>query len=203
MACINVTNVSVLDNPSMFTSPFSFEISFECLAPLKEDLEWKIIYVGSAESEKYDQVLDSILLGPVPMGSLKFVFQADPPDLTKIPESDVLGVTVVLLTCSYKGKEFIRVGFYVNNAYETQEVGPDGEIVPIPLPVDITKVHRSILSDKPRVTRFPIEWDSPTETMFDANSNDASNSNAFLPPSEQQMSEDPSSSNPVQPMEIS
>jgi hypothetical protein len=31
-----------------------------------------------------------------------FVFQADPPDPAKIPVADVVGVTVVLLTCSYR-----------------------------------------------------------------------------------------------------
>ena len=39
------------------------------------DLEWKIIYVGSASSESYDQVLDSVLVGPVPVGRHKFLFQ--------------------------------------------------------------------------------------------------------------------------------
>lgn len=42
---------------------------------LPSDLEWKIIYVGSAESEEYDQVLDSVLVGPVPAGRHMFVFQ--------------------------------------------------------------------------------------------------------------------------------
>lgn len=39
------------------------------------DLEWKLTYVGSAESEKYDQVLDSVLVGPVQSGRYRFVFQ--------------------------------------------------------------------------------------------------------------------------------
>ena len=38
-------------------------------------MEWKIIYVGSAESEEYDQVLDTVYVGPVPEGRHKFVFQ--------------------------------------------------------------------------------------------------------------------------------
>jgi len=42
---------------------------------LTPDLEWKLIYVGSAESEKYDQVLDSVLVGPVYPGQYRFVFQ--------------------------------------------------------------------------------------------------------------------------------
>lgn len=74
------------------------------------DLEWKMIYVGSAETEEHDQVLDTIYVGPIPEGRHMFVFQADPPDVTRIPEKDAVGVTVVLLTCSYRNQEFIRVG---------------------------------------------------------------------------------------------
>ncbi len=39
------------------------------------DLEWKLTYVGSAESEKYDQELDSVLVGPVVCGQYRFIFQ--------------------------------------------------------------------------------------------------------------------------------
>lgn len=117
MARVQIVNVVVLDNPSAFSNPFQFEITFDCIEDLKEDLEWKIIYVGSAESEEHDQVLDTVYVGPIPEGRHKFVFQADPPDASKIPQQDVVGVTVVLLTCSYRGHEFIRVGYYVNNEY--------------------------------------------------------------------------------------
>lgn len=56
MAKVHVCSVHVQNNPSTFKSPFEFEITFECLEELSEDLEWKIIYVGSAESEEFDQV---------------------------------------------------------------------------------------------------------------------------------------------------
>lgn len=60
MAKVHITNVVVLDNPSSFYNPFQFQLTFECIEELKEDLEWKMIYVGSAESEEYDQVLDTV-----------------------------------------------------------------------------------------------------------------------------------------------
>lgn len=60
MAKVHITNVVVLDNPSSFYNPFQFELTFECIEELKEDLEWKMIYVGSAESEDHDQVLDTV-----------------------------------------------------------------------------------------------------------------------------------------------
>ncbi|XP_004364626.1 anti-silencing protein 1 [Capsaspora owczarzaki ATCC 30864] len=159
MALVNVVNIVVLDNPTQFLNPFQFEISFECISALKEDLEWKIIYVGSAESEDYDQVLDSILVGPVPIGLNRFVFQADPPNTERIPDGDAVGVTVVLITCSYRGQEFIRVGYYVNNDYVDTELRENPPSRP-----DYTLMYRNILASKPRVTRIPIEWD-PVETL--------------------------------------
>ena len=30
--------------------------------------------------------------------------QADPPDASKLPQDDIVGVTVLLLTCSYKDR---------------------------------------------------------------------------------------------------
>ncbi len=44
------------------------------------------------------------------------------PDFTKIPAEDLVGVTVVLLTCSYRDQEFVRIGYYVNNEYTDQEL---------------------------------------------------------------------------------
>lgn len=85
MAAIFITNIVVLNNPSCFFSPLRFEIIFECIEELQGDLEWKMIYVGSAESEAYDQVLDTITVGPIPEGLHSFIFEADQPDAKRIP----------------------------------------------------------------------------------------------------------------------
>ncbi|XP_075229314.1 histone chaperone asf1 isoform X2 [Lycorma delicatula] len=154
MAKVQLGNVVVLDNPSPFLNPFQFELTFECIEELKEDLEWRMIYVGSAESEEYDQVLDTIYVGPIPEGRHMFVFQADPPDVTKIPVADALGVTVVLLTCSYRGQEFVRVGYFINNEYTEPELRENPPAQP-----QFDKVVRNILGTEPRVTRFKINWD--------------------------------------------
>nr|CAG4642007.1 EOG090X0CKF [Eurycercus lamellatus] len=157
MAKVHVQNVVVLDNPSNFSNPFQFEITFECVEDLQEDLEWKIIYVGSAESEAYDQVLDTVYVGPVPEGRHMFVFQAEPPQPNKIPVADAVGVTVVLLTCSYRSQEFIRVGYYVNNEYGDAELKENPPAVP-----QFDKLMRNILATNPRVTRFKVDWDDTT-----------------------------------------
>ena len=102
---------------------------------------------------EHDQELDSLLVGPIPIGVNKFIFEADPPDLRRIPTSEILGVTVILLTCSYDGREFVRVGYYVNNEYDSEELNAEPPAKP-----DIDRVRRNVLAEKPRVTRFAIKW---------------------------------------------
>lgn len=45
------------------------------LSHVDADLEWKLIYVGSAEDETYDQLLESVFVGPVNVGNYRFVLQ--------------------------------------------------------------------------------------------------------------------------------
>lgn len=155
MSVVSLLGVEVKNNPAPFDAPYEFEITFECLEQLQKDLEWKLTYVGSATSNEYDQELDSVLVGPLPVGVNKFLFRADPPDLSRIPNSEIIGVTVILLSCSYEDREFVRVGYYVNNEYTDEALALEPPAKPV-----IEKVQRQILAEKPRVTRFAIKWDS-------------------------------------------
>lgn len=155
MSIVSLLGIEVLNNPAKFSDSYEFEITFECLEPLKEDLEWKLIYVGSSNSLDHDQELDSILVGPIPVGINKFIFKADPPSHELIPVNELISVTVILLSCSYSDREFVRVGYYVNNEYDTEELRENP-----PAKVLIDHVVRNILAEKPRVTRFNIVWDN-------------------------------------------
>ncbi|TID14306.1 Histone chaperone asf1 [Venturia nashicola] len=176
MSVVTLLDVKVLNNPAQFNAPYQFEITFESLENLSKDLEWKLTYVGSAQSSEHDQELDSLLVGPIPPGTNKFVFEADPPNTANIPSSEVIGVTVILLTCSYDGREFVRVGYYVNNEYTDEALAESPPSKPV-----IEKIRRNILAEKPRVTRFAIKWDSeatappefpPDQPEADAQPND-------------------------------
>jgi hypothetical protein len=164
-------------------------------------LEWNVIYVGSSESSDYDQPLEEVLVGPVTAGCHKFVLQADAPNPALIPHSP-LGITVVLITCSYQQHEFVRIGYYVNNEYpisitNSMEQGTDQHnnneddllqpriLMPMhdndddsmddvthpstppqslcSSSMDLTKIVRTTLADKPRVTRFAIPWDEAVQ----------------------------------------
>lgn len=71
------------------------------------------------------------------------------PNPSLISKADIVGVTAILLTCSYNNQEFFRVGYYVNNFYEDQELNENPPIEP-----DVKKLVRHILVEKPRVTKF-------------------------------------------------
>lgn len=51
-------------------------------------------------------------------------------------------MTGLLLTCSYKGEEFVRVGYYVNIEYTDPEVDPEHP----PNPPRIDQLQRSIVA---------------------------------------------------------
>jgi histone chaperone ASF1 len=87
------------------------------------------------------------------VGGYKIVFQADAPDARQIPAHDLLGVTVILLSCFYKDREFIRIGYYVSNEYDCEELNANP-----PEQILYERIQRNILADKPRVTRYQIDW---------------------------------------------
>jgi histone chaperone ASF1 len=69
-----------------------------------------LIYIGSAKEEKFDQILDQFTMGPLQKGVMQFTLESQAPDHTKIPsKEDLLGITAIILSVSYKNKEFFRV----------------------------------------------------------------------------------------------
>ena len=48
--------------------------------------------------------------GPIPVGTHEFLLEASGPNPALIPSQEVVGVTVVLITCSYREQEFVRIG---------------------------------------------------------------------------------------------
>jgi histone chaperone ASF1 len=156
MATVRILEVKVHDNPAAFTQPFKFEIEFESVHDLSSDLEFKVIYVGSSESKDRDQVLDEIEVGPVSKGTMRFVMEAPAPDVSRIPNDELLGVTALLISCCYRGQEFARVGYYVHNEYD--EAHAEWNVLPPEKPV-LDCVRRNIMVQEPRHTVFKIhDW---------------------------------------------
>jgi histone chaperone ASF1 len=139
------------------------EILFRFTLIIFSDIEWKVTYVGCANDPTQDQVLEEVLVGPVSMGINNFVLTAPAPDFSIIPVGDLIGVTVLLISCSYLEQEFVKIGYYVNNEYNDPTAAAsvqEGEPVPIVIPaqIEIQNMYRNILADKPIVTRINIDW---------------------------------------------
>ncbi|KAL9658366.1 hypothetical protein ABK040_015686 [Willaertia magna] len=152
MSKVKVTNVSLKNPVAKFTDNFEMDVSFDCLEPVEGDLEWELVFVGSSESKDCDQVLESVLVGPVKVGSNKFTLVAPPPNPEKINQADLLDCTIMLLRCTYKNQLFVQVGYFVRSEYETPELQNNP-----PSPPDYSKIVRTV-SDQPRVTTYEIEW---------------------------------------------
>ncbi|KAF4611604.1 hypothetical protein D9613_003913 [Agrocybe pediades] len=150
---VTIRNVEFINNPARFSDVYRFRVTFECIAPLEDDLEWRLIFVSCPGDEALDQELDDCLVGPVPQGINSFEFEGSAPDPSRIPEEDVLGVAALILTGSYRDQEFVRVGYYQNTEYDNPEMNETP-----PPKIMFNRLVRDI-STKPRVTRFHIKWD--------------------------------------------
>lgn len=146
---VNVTNVVVGNNYTYFNEPVEFSVSFECLADMQDVITWTVTYVGSAESAEHDQILDCAVIGPNRVGTYNFVFLAQPPEVASIPIGELLGVTVILLSCYYKDRKLITIGYYINTEYESPELQDNPPVEP-----DVTRMVRRILTDRPCVTKY-------------------------------------------------
>lgn len=61
---------------------------------------------------------------------------------------------MVLLTCAYREQEFIRIGYYCAVDYlRFEELRENPPLIP-----EFDKIDRFLLSEKPKVTRYPIAW---------------------------------------------
>lgn len=157
MALVNVVNVSMLNSSSTFDQPFEFDITLHVSAKLRADVEFKVVYVGSTESSAHDQLLESVLVGPLLVGPSQFLLKVPAPSFAKLRQGEVLGVTVLLLHALFEGKEFFRMGFYVNNELRGE---PMDEEKAKRVKLDPSKIVREVLTDKPYVGRTQIEWPS-------------------------------------------
>lgn len=143
------------------------------------------------------------MLGPVKVGISKFVFQvskfniypllllfysniqANPPDYSKIPKNDLLGVSVIILKCFYKNKQFVNIGYYVNNEI-TGEENINKKIKFNDNNIDL--IERTII-DTPRLTYYVIDWDNEENNIGypnDINNNNINNNNDYISESDEE-----------------
>ncbi|KRY49810.1 Histone chaperone asf1 [Trichinella britovi] len=165
MSLVEIQKVDVLNNPGTFFTPFKFGITLLCHEDLPHDLEFTLTFIGSPDTHAYDQELETVLVGPIKEGFKKFFFETDPPDPTKIPATEAAGVSVILLSVSYREQIFVKIGYYVSHFYADVELSENP-----PLEPKFQELSRLILiTDVPRITKYVIDW---TKDSGEATSND-------------------------------
>lgn len=84
-------NISVKNNPALFQDNIELDITFTAVDAIPSLLEWRIIYVGSAKNEDFDQLLEEFEIGPIQEEStMKFTVECPPPDFTRIPRDELI-----------------------------------------------------------------------------------------------------------------
>lgn len=188
MSLLSISDVVVNEPLARFGDVFKFKISFSCMEELPGDLEWNLIYVGSSASSEYDQVIDNVSVGPIPPGNHEFDFITEQGvNAKRIQEGHLLGPTVIILNASYNEQEFVRVGYYVNITYDSEELNENP-----PPQVKFENLQREILASEPRVTRFKINWTQSGE-KYSISENAVENSNSLaqgLTPDQMMMGQD-------------
>ncbi|KAM0676426.1 ASF1 anti-silencing function 1 [Gurleya vavrai] len=88
---------------------------------LLSEVEFKIIYTGSPDTNNHDQIICHEYIGPVPIGRVSFDLLTNIIDINEIPVKNLFGVTSVVIIGKYNDKEFLRIGYFVKIEYEDIE----------------------------------------------------------------------------------
>jgi hypothetical protein len=75
MSLVNVLNVIAKQSRAPFTSPIAFDIYFESVKNLKHSLTWRIVYIGQASNDEYDQILEEAEMDCEVSGRMTFTLE--------------------------------------------------------------------------------------------------------------------------------
>lgn len=140
-------------NPDSYSTKMQWRMRLEAARGLSEPLSISFVWVGSASSSSFDQILDDFEVGPLEAGVTEFHLECDAPQMELVPPADVLGVTILLVSFQYRSQEFLRVGYYTQVAYFDAHLN---QYPPEDHKVDL--LGRFIAMPQPAVTTLPIHW---------------------------------------------
>jgi len=135
MSMIKIIDIRHSGAETKASDPVRLSIDIQCQCALQEDMELKTLFVADGCNNAHDQVLDSVDIGPIQPGNMRFDLEIPPPDLTKMKSVQILDVTCIYISCLYKQQEFSRIGWYVRHEKPGQPkqveeipVGDDAEM---------------------------------------------------------------------------
>ncbi|KAM7524247.1 hypothetical protein LguiA_014149 [Lonicera macranthoides] len=81
------------------------------------------------------------------------MYQTDDLVPTNFHKKFILGPQTILISGSYAGQKFLEVSYHINNEYDDELLRKEP-----PQIMKTISVRRTIFSDRPRVTKFPINF---------------------------------------------
>jgi len=104
MGYFNITNVVFESSSHRINEDFKLKIQFECLRQIRQEVEWKVVYVADSDNASCDQELDAIYMQSLNYGSSEFDWNVPKPDYSKIPNvMEIFDSTLLMLIVSVKG----------------------------------------------------------------------------------------------------
>ena len=104
MGYFNITNIAFQSNIQKIEESFVLNIEFESLREIREEVEWKVVYVADSDDTSFDQELDSIYMDGLSYGVSEFDWNIQRPDYSKIPNpAEIFDSTLLMIIVSIKG----------------------------------------------------------------------------------------------------
>jgi len=148
-----IVNVEPLEPIGKLTDKLAFKVAFEAFEDLPEEIDFSVMVTWDGHRE-HDQILDVVQAGPLKAGKYKFTFEvAKVPDYSKVKDEDVTDSCLLLLSASYRGSCFSKVGFFVSHEYQDQVLSQEPPSKPL-----LEKLVRKISTKDARITTIPIKW---------------------------------------------
>ncbi|AEA38907.1 ASF1-like histone chaperone (nucleomorph) [Cryptomonas paramecium] len=125
-----------------------FEILYEIKYPMENNFEVNVHHITSKDS---DQNLGSFVFPAHKKGKFRTLLKIHLPKSNDLIEwEEIVEVTAILFVISCKNKILIKIGYYLSNQLMYNNKINSNQSF------EIDNIFRKILSDKPRITYFPL-----------------------------------------------
>lgn len=141
------------DNPGNYCSPLKWRVRVDSASALPVPISIGFVWVGSCTSSDYDQVLDTFDVGPLYQGLTEFELECDSPNPEEVPQDELVGLTILIISFQFRQQEFLRVAYYTQVAYLDPSLNENP-----PIPIKKELLGRFITMAQPVVTATPINW---------------------------------------------
>lgn len=142
------------DNPGNYCSPLKWRVRVDSAATLTEPISISFVWVGSCTSSDYDQPLDSFEVGPLSQGVTEFELECDAPNPEQVPQDELVGLTILIISFQFRQQEFLRVAYYTQVAYLEESLNKNP-----PIPIRKDCLGRFVTMAQPVATAIPINWE--------------------------------------------